>query len=237
MRVFAIGDPHLSFAKPKPMSIFGSQWDHHEERLQESWKQTVREEDVVLIPGDISWAMHMEDAIPDLEFLAQCPGKKVILRGNHDYWWDSVSKVRAILPPNMYAIQNDCLRIDRLLVAGTRGWTCPGSSVFNEERDRKIYEREVGRLALSLQAMKPNENDVCIGMLHYPPINEHHQPSGFSEQFANSSAKIVVYGHLHGKSCQAAFEEERNGQLYRLVSCDYLNFKPLLLMDMDKTIV
>lgn len=229
MKVFAISDPHFSSVKPKPMDKFGDNWANHMQKMQEAWCAKVTEEDVVLIPGDISWAMHMADAKPDLDFLGNCPGKEVILRGNHDYWWSSISKVRSILPKDMYAIQNDSLRIGSLLLAGTRGWVCPNSTYFNEAEDQKIYDREVARLALSFQAAKREPNDFFVVMMHYPPFNERQQENGFLQLIDQYQPDCVIYGHLHGKSCKNAFEGERNGVQYRLTSCDYLNFEPLLL--------
>ena len=134
MRIFAIGDPHLSLDSDKPMDIFGPKWGHHAERIAEAWHETVSEEDLVLVPGDISWAMHLKNAAADLKFIGDLPGRKVILRGNHDYWWDSLSKVRSALPPSMYALQNDALVIGGIAIAGSRGWTCPGSLNFDAQK-------------------------------------------------------------------------------------------------------
>lgn len=233
MKVFAISDPHLSFANPKPMDIFGDNWDNHAARMKEAWKESVGEEDLVLIPGDISWAMKGEDALPDIEFLDSCPGYKVMLRGNHDYWWNSISKVRAMLPERFFALQNDSLRFGKILLCGTRGWTCPGSSVFSEEDDRKIYEREVMRQKMSISSMNRQEGDYVIGMMHYPPFNEKREESDFSRAWAEGKVNEVIYGHLHGRSCFSAFEGERDGVLYHLVSCDYLQFKPKLLLEIQ----
>lgn len=231
MRVFAISDPHLSFSQPKPMDVFGEQWACHAERIKEAWQASVHEEDIVLIPGDISWAMKTKDARLDLDYLGACPGRKIIMRGNHDYWWHSITQVRSMLPDCMYAIQNDSLRFGHLVVCGTRGWICPGSSAFSEEDDRKIYEREVMRLNLSIQSIKRQADDYVIAMLHYPPFNEKQEKSGFVDVLEQAGVRQVIYGHLHGKSCSCAFEGKREGVLYRLVSCDHLQFKPILLAE------
>ena len=151
MRVFAIADPHLSRAAPKPMTIFGEGWAGHPERFFAGWRETVAEDDLVLVPGDVSWAMTLGGALPDLLDIAALPGQKVLLRGNHDYWWPSLTKLRAALPEGMFALQNDALRLGSVVVAGTRGWVCPGSGDFDAE-DEKIYTRELGRLQLSLAA-------------------------------------------------------------------------------------
>ncbi len=140
MKVFAIGDLHLSGAVDKPMDVFGVAWDKHFLRIQTYWRERVATEDVVLIPGDISWAMHLDEAKPDLEFIANLPGEKILVRGNHDYWWNSLSKVRAALPPTIRALQNDSIRFDGVSIAGSRGWSCPGTSGFTAS-DEKIYER------------------------------------------------------------------------------------------------
>lgn len=198
MRLFAIADPHLSRANPKPMDIFGGNWQGHPEAFFAGWREVVTEEDIVLIPGDISWAMRLEEALPDLEDIAALPGKKVLLRGNHDYWWASVSKVRKVLPPNMYVIQNDALLLDDLVIAGTRGWVCPGSYEFTAE-DQKIYEREVERLKLSLQAAKKLKGKKLVVMLHFPLTNARLEPSGFTELILEAKPDAVVFGHIHGE--------------------------------------
>lgn len=231
MKIFAISDPHLSFAQPKPMDVFGERWENHAERMKEAWHAHVQQDDLVLIPGDLSWAMKHGDAQLDLNFLGECPGKKVILRGNHDYWWHSITQVRAILPPRMYAIQNDSMRFGNVVICGTRGWVCPESSFFTEKEDRKIYEREVMRLDMSIQSIKRQPGDYVIAMLHYPPFNEKRETSGFTEKLEQANVDQILYGHLHGKSCASAFEGERNGIQYHLVSCDHLRFEPLLIAE------
>ncbi|MDD3921874.1 MAG: metallophosphoesterase [Eubacteriales bacterium] len=228
MRVFAIADLHLSGAVDKPMDIYGSAWDRHPFRMEKAWRECVQETDVVLIPGDISWAMHMEDALVDLRYLHTLPGVKILLRGNHDYWWNSVSKLRARLPESMRAIQNDSLVLQDTCIGGTRGWVCPGSAGF-EACDQKIYDREVKRLELSLSSMPQVKNRIV--MLHYPPFNERREPSGFTELLERYEIATVVYGHLHGKSCKGAFCGERNGVHYQLVSADHLDFTPHLLLE------
>ncbi|MGI6162074.1 MAG: metallophosphoesterase [Christensenellales bacterium] len=222
MRVFAISDLHLSLAFPKEMDIFGDNWIDHWGKIRDSWQQTVSEDDVVLVPGDISWAMKLDDAMLDLNSIAEMPGQKILLRGNHDYWWQSISKVRSALPKGMYALQNDCVEYDAFTICGTRGWTCPGNVSFSQS-DNKIYEREVARLRMSLSAARKGK--PIIAMLHYPPFNEKRQPSGFTEALEEFQARRLVYGHLHGKSHWRAFEGDYNGIDMRLVSCDYLDFK------------
>jgi len=230
MKVFAIGDLHLSGSVDKPMDVFGAKWKDHVSRIRQNWLEGVSEEDIVLLPGDFSWAMHLDEVKADLQFLQELPGIKIMLRGNHDYWWTSVTQVRSLLPENIHVIQNDCFGHGPLQVGGSRGWVCPGSVNFDEAADRKIYDREVGRLALSLSGMP--KSGVRIAMMHYPPFNETREPSGFTKLFEQESIQLVVYGHLHGRSCKGAFEGIRNGVEYRLVSADYIDFAPRLLMEL-----
>ena len=227
--VYAIGDLHLSLSVPnKAMDVFGMQWRDHRDRLKEAWQDLVAPEDLVLIPGDISWAMYQSDALADLGFLGDLNGTKLLLRGNHDYWWQSVTKVRAALPEGMYALQNDVFRFGDLYIAGTRGWTVPQSARYKESADRKLYERERIRLDLSLS--KVPKGAPCIGMMHYPPFSETGEKSAFADRFSEAGATDVVYGHLHGASHRFAFIGESGGVRYHLVSADYLNFipKPIL---------
>ena len=223
--VFAIGDLHLSLSVPnKAMDVFGAHWKDHADRIKEAWQDTVSEDDLVLIPGDISWAMYLSDAVADLAFIGALKGSKLLLRGNHDYWWQSVTKVRAALPKGMYALQNDVFRFGDLYVCGTRGWTVPESSHFKESADRKIYERELIRLDLSLNALP--DGVQAIGMLHFPPFSETGAPSAFADRFAAAGVTDVVYGHLHGASHRYLFNGESNGVSYHAVPADYLDFVP-----------
>ena len=223
--VYAIGDLHLSLSVPdKAMDVFGARWQNHTARIREAWQDTVSPEDLVLVPGDISWAMYLKDAIADLGFLGELNGVKLLLRGNHDYWWQSVTRVRAALPQGMYALQNDVFRFGDLFIAGTRGWTIPESAHFKESADRKLYERERIRLDLSLARVP--EGAPLIGMLHYPPFSETGEPSAFSERFKAAGASDVVYGHLHGASHRFGFTGESDGVRYHLVSADCLDFIP-----------
>ena len=223
--VYAIGDLHLSLSVPdKAMDVFGAHWSGHAQRLYEAWQDTVRDDDLVLVPGDVSWAMYPNDAQTDLDFIGTLRGTKLLLRGNHDYWWQSVTRVRAMLSGNTFALQNDVFRFGDLFVAGTRGWTVPGSPRFKESADRKLFERELIRLDLSLSKLP--KGAPCVGMLHYPPFSESGEKSAFAERFEQAGVKNVVYGHLHGPSHRTAFEGEQDGVTYHLVSADYLNFVP-----------
>lgn len=221
MTVWAISDLHLSLTCDKPMDIFGEVWENYVEQIKASWLQHVKEEDIVVIPGDISWAMRLEDAKTDLEHFAHLPGKKIILRGNHDYWWKSISSVRAALPHNFYAIQNDALKIGNIVFFGTRGWTVPERTALQAE-DQKIYDREVIRLGLAWEdaKRKMQEGDTLICLMHYPPVNSKREESEFSKIIEQSGARIVVYGHLHGKDSRIETMFEKNNVQYFLTSCD-----------------
>ena len=224
MAIFAISDLHLSGAQPKPMNIFGDNWENHWDKIKIDWHEKVTQDDIVMVPGDLSWAMHMSDAKIDIDSICEMPGKKIILRGNHDYWWSSISRVRNMLHNETYAIQNDCVVIDHYCFAGTRGWVCPNDRGVLPE-DQKIYLREVGRLKLSLeQAVKQDAEEIIV-MLHYPPFNENQEPSGFTELIEAHNIKTVVYGHLHDASARRSFNGEINGTKYLNVSCDFLDFK------------
>lgn len=226
MKIFAISDLHLSSAVEKPMNIFGSGWENHFERISEDWKSKVAENDLVLIAGDISWGMYMEEAQPDLKLIGQLPGKKVILRGNHDYWWKSITAVRKALPNTLFAVQNDCLRFEDVLVCGSRGWTVPELSVKSEE-DEKIYKRELIRLELSLQDMAKmrKAEDVVIAMTHYPPFNSKMHSSEVTALMEQYTVDCVVYGHLHGDNCRTTLDYTRKGIRYLLTSCDQIGCK------------
>lgn len=226
MQVFAIGDLHLSGNGSKPMDIFGVQWQDHWLKIVDNWNSTVRSEDVVLIPGDISWAMKIEDAEVDLNLISELPGKKVIIRGNHDYWWNSISKVRSILPPNFYALQNDSLEINGIHFCGTRGWNSPGSKDFSEH-DMKIFHREKDRLSLSLSTARMARDIVLL--FHYPPFDHNGLIAQISDRFAGYPISNVVFGHLHGPFHNVV-EGEFDGIGFHLVSCDYLDFKLKLII-------
>ena len=222
MQVFALSDLHLSFTVDKPMDIFGSKWENHSEKIETAWQETVGEDDLVLVPGDISWAMRIEDAVPDLEFVDRLNGTKVIIRGNHEYWWDSVTKVRNILPPSIHAIQNDAFSFGNISVGGTRLWDLEAAATT--EDGKKIYDREVGRLKLSLERMDADKERII--MVHYPVFDNAYMDTPAKHLLEEYKIKTVVYGHLHGKAQAGGFIGEKDGIDYHLVASDYLDFKP-----------
>lgn len=222
MKVFAISDLHLSINNPKPMDIFGPAWDNYVENIIEDWKSKVSDNDLVLMAGDFSWAMALEDTKKDFELLKELKGKKIIIRGNHDYWWKSISAVREFLPEGFYAIQNDAIKFGNVIVCGTRGWTFPNG----EPADEKIFNREVIRLELTLKqafAMR-EEGDKIVCMMHYPPVNAKREDSEFSRLLKDYQVDAVIFGHLHGyKTQQLKFLKDELP--YYLTSCDMVGNK------------
>ena len=228
MKLFALADPHLSFNSAgeeyKPMGIFGDSWLNHGEKIRANWLDVVQDDDVVLLPGDISWAMTLEEVQPDLNFLAKLPGRKIISKGNHDLWWDSLSKVKKILPEGFAIIQNNSFVFGNVAVCGTRGWQCP-EGTFADAHDEKIFQRELGRLKLSLDSV-PKEVRHKIVMLHYPPVNGRQERSAFVELMLQYGVELCLYGHLHSYAIQNALEGVHWGMEFQLVSADYLGFRP-----------
>lgn len=227
MKVFSISDLHLSINSNKPMDIFGPVWENYLQDIEESWNSLVSDDDVVLIPGDISWAMHLKDAIADLEYISHFKGKKVILRGNHDYWWKSISELRANLPAGMYAVQNDAIKFENVIICGSRGWIVPETTHKTPE-DEKIYKRELIRLELSLkeaQTLKTSDTDIIICITHYPPFNSRHEDSDVTALMEKYGVTKVVFGHLHSYDKRQALTYTKNGIEYFLTSCDLVNNK------------
>lgn len=224
MRIFAIGDLHLSFSCDKPMHVFGSAWENHVERLEEAWQRTVLPEDTVLIPGDISWAMHLPDAAADLAFIGRLNGTKLLLRGNHDYWWSSLSKMQQRYGAHFEFLQNDCIMAEDIAVCGTRGWLLPSAESFSEA-DRKIYNREGIRLELSLQQAHKMQAQQIITAFHYPPLFARTEHTCFTNLMLQYGVQHCVYGHIHGENHIPVFEGLREGINYKLVSCDTQGFQ------------
>lgn len=229
MSIYVIADLHLSFLQDKPMNIFGDNWENHAEKIKQNWIQKVKKEDYVVLPGDFSWATYLDDAKKDFEYLNCLPGKKILLKGNHDYWWTTLKSMRNFLKENRFEnidfLYNNSYCIDNKVIVGTRGW-----NILDNENDSKMIKRESIRLELSIQdAIQKYGNDKeMIAFLHYPPITLNTMnkkgENEFVYIFKKYGIKRCYYGHLHGSSHKDAAIGEINGIEYKLVSADYLKF-------------
>ena len=211
------------------MDIFGACWDNYWQKICIDWRSKVKETDTVLIAGDISWAMTLENALIDIAEIAKLPGKKVFIKGNHDYWWNSLSKIKKVLPKNFYLIQNDALLLDGVIIAGSRLWNI---SAQNAD-DVKILEREKMRLELSLKKARElrQKDEKIIAMCHFPPFDVTLSDNEFTSMFEEYGVSKVVYGHLHGKDCRAVEHLNKNGIDYYLTSCDKVDNKLVYITD------
>lgn len=233
MKVYSISDLHLSLTCDKPMDIFGPVWEGYWENIIADWQKQVSDEDIVLIAGDISWAMKLEDAQKDLQEIAKLKGKKIFIRGNHDYWWKSLTAIRSVLPNNCYVLQNDSLKIGNYVFCGTRGWTVPENTNQVTEEDKKMLNREFLRLELSLKSatekLEPNDELIC--MIHYPPFNSKFDDNDFTKLMEQYKVSKCVYGHLHGKNSRGKKVVEKNNIKYFLTSCDKINNQLVLISE------
>ncbi len=232
MSIYAISDLHLSFNTDKPMNIFGDNWKNHEKKIQESWITTIKNEDTVLLPGDFSWGMTFEEAKLDFEYLNRLPGRKIMLKGNHDYWWGTLNKIKAFFKSNNFndidILYNNSYLVEDKIICGTRGWTISG----NDEENEKIYKRELLRLEISLKdgINKYGESKEIIVCMHYPPTNDTLlENSEFIQIMKKYNVKKCVYGHLHGEAHKEAIEGYIDRIEIKLVSCDYTEFKLISL--------
>lgn len=227
MNIFAIGDTHLSLGADKPMDIFKG-WDNYVSRLEENWRAVVSEDDVVVICGDISWSMSLEGAEADLRFLHSLPGKKIIMKGNHDYWWNTKRKMELFLSEkgldSIKILFNNAYRFGNLTVCGSRGW------FFDDESgsDKKVLLREAGRLRLSIEEGKKLGGEI-VAFLHYPPVTTLQKCEEMLSVLTETGIKRCYYGHLHGSSVFNAFTSELGGIKFDLISADYLRFCPKLI--------
>lgn len=232
MSLFVIGDPHLSFSVDKPMDIFRG-WTDYTDRLKKNWNNVVGENDSVVIPGDVSWAMNFDDAKKDFAFLDSLNGTKYILKGNHDYWWNTMSKMIRFLNDNGFdsikIIHNNAYSVEGFALAGTRGW-------FYDDSAGDVYKvilREAGRLRASLKAASELGGEI-IAFLHYPPLNENQRCNEILDVLAEFPVKRCYFGHLHGFVAPGCAKIEDNGILFNLVSADYLGFTPKLIPNIPK---
>lgn len=225
MSLFAIADTHLSLGTNKPMDSFPG-WNDYVARLGNNWNSIVKEEDTVVIAGDISWAMNFDELYEDFSFLNDLNGKKIIVKGNHDYWWNTLSKMNKFIAENNFdsinILQNNSYDVEGISVCGSRGWMFESS----EEHDEKILSREVGRIKMSLDSAV-NENRILF--LHYPPITTNSSCDEILDTLKEYGIKKCFYGHLHGMATKYAFEGEYDGIDFKLISADRLSFVPKLI--------
>ncbi len=235
MKIFALGDPHLSFGRPTPMDVFGEIWRDHPQKVACAWDALVAPDDVVLVTGDISWARKADEVREDLAFLASRPGRlKVLLRGNHDSWWGSARKMRALLPAGLMALHHDALRLEEgVVLCGARGWSLPDMPWGDPEKDPAIYRRELERLRLSLAAAAAlrRQGDLLIALLHFPPRGPQGGASEVLDLLAASGVAVAAYGHLHGED-HAWAPRGRIGEMeLHFVSADFVDFAPQPIWD------
>lgn len=225
MSIFGISDLHLSLGTDKPMDIFG--WDNHVERLRANWTRLVKESDTVVLPGDLSWALKIEEALPDFKFLQSLPGKKILLKGNHDLWWMTMKKNLKFFEDNNITgiefVYNNCIIAENYAICGTRGWLLEG-----KEADKKIIAREVGRLTRSLASAKESGREPLV-FFHYPPVYGDEKCEELLAVLKEYSIKNIYHGHIHGKGFNRAVSEY-NGIKMKLLSCDCINFTPQLIV-------
>lgn len=225
MSLFAIADTHLSFGTDKPMDSFPG-WNDYVDRIEKNWNKIVTDDDTVVIAGDISWAMNFDELKADFDFIERLNGKKIILKGNHDYWWNTSKKMNDFIELQRYKtisiLFNNSYDIDGVSVCGSRGWLFD----VDDEHDEKVLNREVGRLRLSLESAV---NDEIIVFLHYPPVTTDTKCDEILNLLKEYGIKKCYYGHLHGIAAKKAIDDVVDGIEFRLISCDRLGFVPKLI--------
>lgn len=229
MRIFALSDFHLSSSGDKPMDKFGPHWTNHAQQIKDICSKLISQDDLFLIPGDHSWGLRLEDAIDDLKFIESLPGHKILCRGNHDYWWQGITKIRQSFP-GLTFLQNDAVTLPQgISICGTRGWTLPGTPGFQKGKDEKYLDREVTRLKLALDALDPQAR-LRIVLMHYPPLLSNKLYTPFSQAMTEARVDLCVYGHVHlskwGTVEVPVFDGRHHGVCYHMVACDVLNFTP-----------
>ena len=248
MAIWAISDLHLSFSDPsKSMEVFGPEWADYSFKIQENWIKYISKEDLVLIPGDISWAKNLDKALIDLNWIDALPGTKLIIKGNHDYWWDSASKMKKVMPPSIFFLQNDAFNWNDVSIGGARLWDTAEFSFADyieykdnprenkkeppssQEEDEKIFVRELERLKLSLLKLNP-EAKHKIALTHYPPIGADLKDSRVSKILEEHKIETCIFGHLHSLKRKEPFFGEKNGIKYIYASCEYLDFVPIKIL-------
>ena len=225
MSIYAISDLHLSFNTNKPMNIFG--WEDYEDKIKEDWKEKVTENDLVLLPGDFSWEMKLENTYKDFEFINLLPGKKILLKGNHDYWWNTLLKMERFLEENnlnnIFFLHNNSYKFENTIISGTRGW----SLIEEDDENNRIRNREVLRLELSINdgIKKYGKDKEIIVCMHYPPLSRNYMNTDFTKILEKYNVSKCIYGHLHGKTQEEGITGRINNVEYIMASCDYTDFK------------
>lgn len=243
-KIWAIGDLHLSFGVPnKGMEIFGNNWQDHWQKIEAHWRSLIKPEDLVLIPGDISWAKRPEQAKPDLDWIDSLPGAKALIQGNHDYWWESLKKVQEVLPPSCHLIQNNSFLWNEVAIGGTRLWDVPEVDFspyidFQENPAKnamatkaspdgeKIFKRELLRLENSLKSMDKSAKTKIV-MTHYPPVGPYLQKTAVSDLLEKYEVECCLFGHLHNLKKEPKLFGKLNKVSYYLTACDFLDFIPI----------
>ena len=228
MAIYVIGDLHLSFNTNKPMDIFGENLQNYEEKIKQDWLSKVEPEDAVILPGDFSWAMYLDETDKDFEFINDLPGKKFLLKGNHDYWWTTVTSMRRYIQEqgfeNIDFLYNNSYEFENKIIAGTKGW-----NISEDQEDIRLKKREVERLELSIKdgLSQYGENKEIVVFMHYPPLTKNYMNTDYTRLMKKYNIKRCYYGHLHASSISDAIERNVDGIEYKLVSSDGLDFKLL----------
>lgn len=228
MALYTIADLHLPLGIDKPMDIFGASWSGYVEKLADNWQTMIKPGDTVVLPGDFSWATYLEQSYKDFEFLHKLNGRKILLKGNHDYWWTTLNKLRTFITDNGFSdiefMHNNSYSYENIAICGTRGWLNPSWESFSAD-DKKIFDREVQRLELSLKTA--GERGEIYVFTHYPPISVQRDENDFTKMMKKYGVKRCFYGHLHGAAHKSAVEGEIDGIEYSLTAADYLRFRPM----------
>ena len=229
MALYAISDLHLGSASGKTMDKFGREWENHVAKICAAWYAYIQEEDTVLMPGDLSWAMRWDTFQPDLDIIASLPGHKILSRGNHDYYWQSQTKLASLLPPGVSALNQTAMLCEGYAIAGVKGWLTPGSAHFDASEDNRLFLRERSRLVLALEEAKRLEAPIIVQM-HFPPLASLAQDDpSFIDILQAYDVRLCVYGHLHSGTWEGLTQGTSSSLTWQLVSCDYLSFQPLPL--------
>lgn len=221
--IFGIADLHFDSIGDKSMDIFGENWIDHENKIIKNWKNTITKDDLVLLPGDISWGLRLEDAYEDLLKIEKLPGKKIIMKGNHDYWWESLRKINNLGLETIEFLQNNSFVYENIAIAGTRGWSPVDEN--SDSHNKKIFARELNRLRLSLDSIEKFQEKIIV-LLHYPPFNYNGEPNEFVDIMKEYGVQICLYGHLHSDGHRYVVEGNINGIEFHCISSDFIDFIP-----------